>query len=809
MLTYILEVSICWGVFYLLYALLLSKETFFHFNRWYLLSTFVLSLAIPKVEWRLPEPVAESEIATVYFQPITVGMETLEVTVTATPVASGVDFMDVLRWIYLAGVAFFTLRFFIGLWQITRLYRHSERRWTTFYELVLSQKIHQPFSFFDRLFMSKLIPLTPEEEKQIVQHELAHIRGLHSVDVILLEIVGILFWCTPLVYYYRKSLCNVHEYIADAVVLRTNKKKQYGHLLIRQSQSGPQVALANHFHSQLKKRILMMMRNKSKRQAMLKYLLAIPLTLGVMLLFSNADAQESLQKQAEALEEAFTGIGETIKITNENGTLTLKAEEGISLVGDTIPLSTESAKPFSGNPTYEIHYPDGTIKTTTSSVQIGDEIDPNEIEKIEVFREPESLVKIWLKKENTTLGEKSDEIFKVVDEMPLFPAACPDATNSQELKRCSDKAMLEFIYKNIKYPAAARNAKTEGMVVVSFVVEKDGTISTPKVLREIGNGCGDEAVRVVKLMEEQNMRWTPGKQNGKAVRVQFNLPVRYKLDNTEQATPEKNQIDTVFTFNPETYEETMTTVDHSKNKVTVVGYGDKNTSAMNDEVFKVVEQMPRFPAACPDATNDAERKHCADRAMLEFIYKNIQYPKVARDAGTEGMVVVSFIVEKDGSISGSKMVRDIGNGCGVEALRVVDLMQVQNIRWAPGKENGKAVRVQFNLPIRFKLEPKEAPQTDAKAAFVPPAPDFVLQLKDFRATPNPTKGLLNVSFRADAKPTTVRIIDATGKEVHAETLQNFPGNYQEMFNFDNLPKGMLYIIVTQDKQGFVSKVVLQ
>lgn len=305
------------------------------------------------------------------------------------------------------------------------------------------------------------------------------------------------------------------------------------------------------------------------------------------------------------------------------------------------------------------------------------------------------------------------------------------------------------------------------------------------------------------------MRWTPGKQNGRAVRVQFNLPVRYKLDDAEKATAEKNQIDTVFTIDPETYKETMTIIDHSKNKVTVVGYGDKNTAAMNDEVFKVVEQMPRFPAECPDATDDTALKHCADRAMLEFIYKNIKYPKVARDAGTEGMVVVSFIVEKDGSISGSKIIRDIGNGCGVEALRVVDLMQEQNIRWEPGKQRGRTVRVQFNLPIRFKLEPKEAPQTEAKAAFVPPAPASILQLQDFRATPNPTNGMLNVSFQAEAKPTTVRIIDATGKEVHTETLQNFPGNYQETFNFENLPKGMLYIIVTQDKQGFIGKVVLQ
>lgn len=900
MLTYILEVSICWGVFYLLYALLLSRETFFHFNRWYLLTTFVLSLVIPKVEWRLPEPVVESEIATVYFQPITVGMEALEVTVTATPVASGVDFMDVLRWIYLAGVVFFTLRFFIGLWQITRLYRRGEKLWTAFYELVLSRKIHQPFSFFNRLFISKLISLTPEEEKQIVQHELAHIRGLHSVDVFILEIVGIIFWCTPLVYFYRRSLCNVHEYIADDVVLQTNKKKQYGHLLIRQSQSGPQIALANHFHSQLKKRILMMMRNKSKRQAMLKYLLAIPLTLGVMLLFSNADAQENLQKQAEALEEAITSIGETIKITDEHGTLTLKAEEGISLVGDTIPLSTESAKPFSGNPTYEIHYPDGTIKTTTSSVQINDEIDPNDIEKIDVLRS-KNLVKIWLKGAAETISA-SESIIKMAPDAPNFEIYYPDGTvvkltseqlesgvrniddyvdpneiekvvvnNSKTLIKiwmksktiddegfsissftrqsvdftalfpgcdgadlknfgermdCSNKKLLTFVYKQIKYPAAARNAGLEGTVVAKYIIDARGMVVNPTIERGIGGGCDEEVLRILKAMP----RWTPAEKDGKAVAVEMVLPVRFKLADEHEENVESDHSMMIDAENQQLSYSKNETVhvtgygDHSGRKkinseqdgamreeTVAVSHGNKKKTPTNGDALKVVEQMPRFPADCPDAQSDQALKQCADMAMLEFIYKNIKYPQAARDNQTEGMVVVSFIVEKDGSISGSKIQRDIGDGCGEEALRVVNLMQSQNIRWTPGKQQGKPVRVQFSLPVRFKLgeavATKPDADTDAKPAFIPPSP--TLQLEGFQANPNPTNGLLNVSFQAETKPTSVQVFDANGKVVHSEMLQNFTGNYQNTFDFGNLQRGILYVIVRQAEQQFVRKVVLQ
>lgn len=86
--------------------------------------------------------------------------------------------------------------------------------------------------------------------------------------------------------------------------------------------------------------------------------------------------------------------------------------------------------------------------------------------------------------------------------------------------------------------------------------------------------------------------------------------------------------------------------------------------------------------------------------MLKFIYDNIQYPGIARENGVEGTVVVQFVVEKDGSITDVKVIRDIGAGCGAEAMRVVNKMP----KWNPGKQRGRPVRVQFNLPVKFKLE---------------------------------------------------------------------------------------------------------
>jgi protein TonB len=82
----------------------------------------------------------------------------------------------------------------------------------------------------------------------------------------------------------------------------------------------------------------------------------------------------------------------------------------------------------------------------------------------------------------------------------------------------------------------------------------------------------------------------------------------------------------------------------------------------------------------------------------------VKYPAIARENGIQGRVVVQFVVEKDGKITDANVVRDIGAGCGEEALRVVNSMNSMNQRWTPGKQRGKPVRVQFTLPVSFKLQ---------------------------------------------------------------------------------------------------------
>ncbi len=123
---------------------------------------------------------------------------------------------------------------------------------------------------------------------------------------------------------------------------------------------------------------------------------------------------------------------------------------------------------------------------------------------------------------------------------------------------------------------------------------------------------------------------------------------------------------------------------------------------VSEDIFMVVEEMPYFPG-CREIENISEKRKCADEKLLSFVYENLEYPKLAKDNKVEGKVVVQFVVEKDGTLKGAKIIRDIGANCGKAGLAVIEKMNETGILWEPGKQRGTAKAVQFNLPIMFKL----------------------------------------------------------------------------------------------------------
>lgn len=134
----------------------------------------------------------------------------------------------------------------------------------------------------------------------------------------------------------------------------------------------------------------------------------------------------------------------------------------------------------------------------------------------------------------------------------------------------------------------------------------------------------------------------------------------------------------------------------------LVGFGNAQTDTT---IYQVVEQMPRFPTACEALdTTIVYKQKCSTQAMLEYVYQRVVYPQEAINENIQGTAVITFVVEPDGLISQPKIVRDLGAGTGLAALSVVLKMQEEKLRWVPGRQQGKAVRVQFNLPVKFKLK---------------------------------------------------------------------------------------------------------
>ncbi len=680
MLAYLLKVTLCWALFYLLYHLWLGKETFFKVNRWYLLGTALLGAAIPAIDFQWLLPSHQEPAMAYYLQPINIGVDQLEaVIVTTSAGTSGFDWWGLLAAVYWTGAAVALLRFGFGLFKINKLYRSGEKSRLPKYLLINTPSHHVPFSFFKNLFWSKNFEVSDEDRENIWRHEEAHIFQWHSLDVIFLELLGIVFWCSPFVYLYKKAVKTNHEYLADDFVLAQANRKKYGRLLLRQSQSGMPIAISNSlFSSQLKQRIVMMTKTKSTKMASLKYLAGLPLLALLFLAFSFNEISSG-QTSGQA--------GFTEKIAS-----------------DSLP----------GN-----------------------------------------------------------EVFKVVEEMPLFPG-CEEVAEVGKRNLCSQKKLLTFIFENIKYPKEAREAGIEGTAVVRFIVEKDGSIADAEIVRSIGWGCDEEVLRVVYLMPN----WTPGKQNGKEVRVQYNLPVKFKLDDDSQIDEKrylgidvppafqgcehlsdkdrqacsykmakqfiaqnvnfsekavKESISNIllanFTIGADGMvkdveleqrlgdgcdEEVVRTIknmprwtpaekDGKPTDVVFRGMQLKFDFRSESTVFKVVDEMPLFPG-CEDVAEAGKRNLCSQKKLLTFVYKNIKYPKEAREAGIEGMAVVSFVVEKDGSIADAEIVRSIGGGCDEEVLRVVYLMP----NWIPGKQGGEKVRVQYNLPVKFKLDSEGA-----------------------------------------------------------------------------------------------------
>lgn len=405
--------------------------------------------------------------------------------------------------------------------------------------------------------------------------------------------------------------------------------------------------------------------------------------------------------------------------------------------------------------------------------------------------------------------------FRTLEEMPRF-SGCEGLPTLAEKKQCAEEKLFKFIHDNVNYPEAARKRGIQGTVVIQFIVEKDGSMTGARIVRDIGGQCGQEALRVINLMSPQGLIWIPAKQIGRPVRAQMNIPVRYKLDDSVQfCTSPVTEVCSI-SEKPDTEAPTGAAWEPPPPPPQCPP-SPYHLKPGEEEIFRIVEEMPRFPG-CEELPTAQERRQCSDKEMLDFLYRNITYPTLARESCVQGTVVIQFVVEKDGSVTNAKVVRDIGARCGEAALDVINLMNEQGLKWIPGRQRGRAVRVQFNLPVKFRIE---CPETQPAAAPGEPASDpnareekteqadealtpteaipsgTPLRPEGFRLFPNPAADWLNVRFRAVPGPVSLSIVNPAGQVLWKQEHHHPGGILEEQADLAQWPPGAYFLRIQQ------------
>ncbi len=256
-----------------------------------------------------------------------------------------------------------------------------------------------------------------------------------------------------------------------------------------------------------------------------------------------------------------------------------------------------------------------------------------------------------LQKKNPPLS-KTDKIVKEPDIDPMFTGGTA--------------AMHKFITSTLNYPKEAIEKNIEGLVVYTFIVEKDGTLSNFNLIHHADPLLDAEALRILKAMPP----WRPAKYKGEAVRAEAYLPMYFKINKNARSAANNN-----------------TCAPGSATAKT-----DLNILA-NEEIFSIVDEMPQYPGG--------------EKKLTEFLSEKIIYPSHALQNGMEGRILCSFIVAKDGTISNIEVLQSPDPELSREAIRILSLMP----KWNPGINNGEKVNVKCVLPIDFKINETPIPPT--------------------------------------------------------------------------------------------------
>jgi beta-lactamase regulating signal transducer with metallopeptidase domain len=407
MINYLLKSGILLLVFYAVYKLWLENEKMFRFNRAYLLLSLVFSFVIP-LQLISVRPLLGNTLPVIQLEGIVIRTSNA----VLNKDNSEQIIIAVLSIIYLIVTCLLLVRFIVNLYSFYKKIKSNNRQVVDDVQLVLIGEATLPHSFWKSIFINKEEFETGKIPLELIAHEKAHLQQKHTLDILFIEVLQIVFWFNPLLVLFKKAIKLNHEFLADkAVNERFNSVTTYQKLLLNFASNKNTIALASNLNYLItKKRLIMMTRKESRFKMIFKVLIVSFVCVMSLFVFSSETTAQKVKDKSD--------------------------------------------------------YDKPILKSINDSIE----------------------------------------------KQPEYPGGI--------------KEFYKLVGMNFKIPAEALKQKLEGKAIIEFMVERDGSLSEFKIVKDLGFGIGNEAIRAIKLSH----KWIPGTIDGKPARVLYTMPITIQTE---------------------------------------------------------------------------------------------------------------------------------------------------------------------------------------------------------------------------------------------------------------------------------------
>lgn len=500
---YIIQVILFQLAFFVIYEVLLEKETFFKLNRAYLIATPILSFLIPFVKIGSLQQSAPARVMqqfsdqTIILMPEVMIGETSNAA-TTNPVQADPS-INWLFWLYLVGVVISLSIFIFKLIKLQKIARKSKTLDVRYYELREVPDSDTAFTYFNKLYIGDQI--SEKDRQHIITHELVHLQDHHGFDLMVFELLKILFWFNPLIYIFQSRLATLHEYIADSTTVQKSGKKQYFEQLLNTAFGTENFSFTNQFfsHSLIKKRIIMLQKNQSSNISKFKFLLIIPMLMLMLTYVACSDDNSAEIHDSNEDLNLNQQVAKLRTILDQKENLTVEEYEILKSLEEDFMSKVE----------------------VIEVVENGNIIDENRMPPPPPA--PGSTEDIQNRADNSAYDNATSVPFAVIDKVPAFQEC--DQWVDDARKNCTSSEISKFVNKNFNTSLGKElGLKGINRVIVQFRIDENGQVQDIKS-RAARPELEEEAKRVISELPS----FIPGEQNGRAVSVMYSLPIAFKV----------------------------------------------------------------------------------------------------------------------------------------------------------------------------------------------------------------------------------------------------------------------------------------